>query len=154
LGDEAMTWLWPVTKRVAHALGWLWVLAIPAALVAEIVTGLLADPLSMPDAWLKPGIVSKISIVVECLAVGTIIAAALLVWISAIRGRWSLKWPLLVLLVVLGPFGFALFVISMIGLGKLIIWAVGRGSTTDSSRLREPAVAVRPCGLVEYATHD
>jgi hypothetical protein len=148
-----MSKVWYVVKRIAHALGWLWILAIPTAVVMDIATGLLADPQSMPDAWLKVGVLSKISVVVESVVVCGIIVSAVLVWIAAIRRRWSLKWPLIVVVVLSWPFGF--WWITAIGVGKLIIHAFGRGGDFAGSDLVEPVITdARPRGMVEYASYE
>ena len=142
-----MSTAWYVVKRIAHALGWLWILAIPTAVVTDIATGLLVD------AWLEPGVWSMVGTIAESVLACVIIVAMVVVWISAIVRRWSLKWPLIITTVVCWPFGLTW--VMMIGLGKLIIHAVGRGSTLAGSDLDGPEiVGARPRGLVEYASYE
>lgn len=142
-----MSTAWYVVKRMAHAVGWLWILAIPTALVTEIVGDLFSE------TWIGTGTLAGIGFVALCLVVGANVVVAVLVWVSAVRRRWSLKWPLIIAIVVLWPFGFTW--VMMIGLGKLIIYAVGRGSTLAGSNIYEPEVVeARPRGMVEYADYN
>lgn len=156
LGAATVLWLlllrlgvsWQGTKAVAHAVTWLAILAIPAAVVVEMFSSVLANTL------LGEGAKSNIGLVAEALAVGGVIVAALFVWVRAIRGRWSLKWPLVVLFVVCLRFTFAVFAVTLIGVGKLIIWAVGRGGTLAPSMLSKPKEAVRPASMMESTSNE
>jgi len=130
---------WEGVKRVAHALTWfavsLMVAAIPGAIAAAIASDYPDLAFAIVFAVLLPG--------------------PILLTVYAVRGRWSLAWPLIVLFVVSWPFGVSVpLVVGFIGLGKLIIHAVGRGRTLAASELRAPTVGARPRGLVESANYD
>ncbi len=116
--------MWPVLKRIAHAAGWL------------------AELWSEPPAYDTP-----FAVLMAVLA-SSVTVVFVLLWWRAVRDCWSLKWPIIVLLAATLPFGVP--AISMIGIGMLIIWWVGRGNTTAPSRMRgEPAAIAAPQGLVE-----
>lgn len=135
-----MNTFWESLKRIAHALVWLWIFAI--------VVGLAAEPFwGVPNA-------SSADILSFSIWMGLVLGG-LLLWICAIRRRWSLKWPLMILLLAGMASGSTVpFVVSAIGLGKLMIQWVGRGSMVTSSSLRESVLEARPRGLVEYTSYD
>lgn len=128
-----MSTAWYVAKRIAHAMGWLALLSSPAA----ILIAMIGDSMDGSQSDVFAGL--------TCLP---LLAGAIVLWLCAIRCRWSLKWPLIIIAVAVWPFGLTW--VMMIGLGKLIIHAVGRGSTVAGSYLDVPMVAeARPRGLVD-----
>ena len=97
--------------------------------------------------------------VIACLLVSCV------VWVVALRRQWSIWWALLVMFTVLpflgpsilgaiyvgavGPGVLIGWVILTIGLYKLAIMSVSRGSVFARSRIRRPEPGVRPRGMVE-----
>jgi hypothetical protein len=139
--------MWYATRRIAHAVGWLIVLSIPQCLIAFLFATVLnpwygANPESsefvLPIVWLL------------------LLPAVGFVMVMAIWRRWSLAWPLLVLFVLAWPFGVSVpIIVGLIGLGKLIVHAVGRGGATAASELCGAVVAdAHPRGLVESVNNE
>jgi hypothetical protein len=132
--------MWYVVKRIAHGLTWVAILLIPAALMMAALDSLFPEASD-----------------VEALAAELVLLAGVAVVATfAIKGRWSLTWPLIVLFVLTWPFGWPIpWVVAFIGLGKLIVYAVGRGRTLAASELTMPAVVgARPRGLVESGNYE
>lgn len=133
-----MIWLW--TKRILHGLMWIWLSLAAASVPATLIGGTLSDT----------------STIAAGIGFAVLLVGATVLSIYAIRGGWSLKWPLIVMLcfacLMIGTGGIP--IIATIGLIKLAIWWIGRGRTVAASRLREPVRSARPCGLVEYITND
>lgn len=149
LGGVTLAWLlllririsdpWEATKRVAHGLVWIWLslaaASIPAAIFATFVPDLPEVVFSLTLLALSPGVI--------------------VLSYYAIRGRWSLTWPLVVLFILAWPLGPLIpFIVMTIGLGKLIIQAIGRGGTLAASELSAPVIAARPRGLVEGVNYE
>jgi len=132
--------MWDLAKRIAHALVWLAILLIPAGVMVAILES------SGESAGAEVG---SLAVLLLILAVATVVE------ICAVRRRWPLTWPLLVLFVLTWPFGVSVpLVVGLIGLGKLAVHAIGRGSAASASELTAPVVAARPRGLVESGNHE
>jgi hypothetical protein len=130
---------WESTKRVVHALVWIWLSLMAAAIPASVYSALSehSEPL------------------VSAAVFAALLLGSAVLSYYAIRGRWSLTWPLLVLFVLTWPFGVSVpIIVGLIGLGKLIIQAVGRGGTLAASDLQVAVVEARPRGMVESANYE
>lgn len=132
-----MSTAWYVVKRIAHAIGWLVLLSIPTMVLAAATASLIAQS---PNE------------VLLFVALLVVLAAGVVSWVYAIRRRWSLTWPMIGMVVVCWPFG--LLWVTMIGLGKLIIHAVGRGGELAASDIPDAVLEARPRGMVEYASYE
>lgn len=153
-----MSTAWYVVKRIAHALGWLIILSPAyltlAALIVGVVSLVAGWPGGFPAGFLlrvagEAGAAPALVVAVSYLL---LLPVSAYIWMLAVRQRWSLTWPLIIIAVVFWPFGLTW--VAIIGLGKLIVHAVGRGSTVAGSYLDEPVAEARPRGLVEYACYD
>lgn len=130
---------WEAAKRVAHALVWICLSLLAAAIPAWVYSAVTGDSVPVLSA-----------VVLAVLLVGAVALSYL-----AIRYRWSLTWPILVLFVLTWPFGvFVPIIVGLIGLGKLIVYAVGRGGTLAASELSAPVLDAHPRGLVESANYE
>ena len=131
--------VWEQVRRIGHALVWLLILSVPAGALLTVLV--VSQPVG-----------SELMAVAISLA---ILAGVIALGLCAVRRRWSLIWALVALFVLAGPFGvFVPFVVGLIGLGKLIIQAVGRGGMFEASELSAPIAEARPRGLVESVSHE
>ena len=145
-------------SRIGHALVWLVIVAIPMGLLGQLGDRLVSDPSNWPDALLKAPPSPRPSDVLFAVSFLALLGAMLLLlilWIQAVHARWSLKWPLIVVLVASIPLGlYVPFIVSIIGLAMLSIQLYGRGGALAPSSLADPVPAARPRGLVESIDNE
>lgn len=73
----------------------------------------------------------------------------LVVWITVLRFKVSLKWPLMIAGVLAVLCGVPILgIVSLIGIGKLVIECIGRRNILASSRIAARSVSISPRGLV------
>lgn len=128
-----------IMRRVAHGLVWIGLSLLAAVAPASVYSAAVghSSPMSAAAAF------------------GVLLIGAAVLSYLAIRYRWSLTWALVVLLVVSWLSGVSIpIIVGLIGLGKLIIQAVGRGSSLAASEIAAPVLDAHPRGLVESVSHE
>jgi len=131
-----MSKVWSVIQLILHAVVW-WLAVCVAATPVGLLLGL---GLSHWFSDFGPALASVI-----------VLPIVVYVWVLAVSRRWSATWPVVFLSMV---FWTGFWWVTMIGLGKLIIHAVGRGGEVAASDIPDAVLEARPRGMVEYASYD